>query len=481
MLFKKLFNIKKMLYTNALAFFLINFSLIQATVIDLEIMRLGKDTIILAKDQHHVDDSQEIWQAGAILLSAMDEHKPADLILVEKNDITKYWDSLPDVFSGDKSAQIMHDTWVQNLVSFVNAKNQKSKTLCLNMLQSTLKSTMPNHSTNLSFLNLFYDAYTNIITSQQIHSSFIKPLSVDHREGSILIFSCASEYFELFRADIQQWNEQKALPNIMSISEAITKDLTNLPQIPLSNLQDEQDYIKQFINNLKGTFHNNAELAEKLDSEYADHQKEKSHILKAFVYLHDLELLNNISCDELKARLKDEFFNPNESSVIQKILPESITNLLIDGINRQTQYILGQLALPQTRLRQKEINSFLQKRFILFITLNFDSFPSTAQMVDLESIQQIVNCVNTPHDKPKKILMLCGEAHAIEIVTMLEMLGAESVEQTEIIDDVLRWTNDSEDDEEAMSDETEDAQPEKSSAEAFKLCRPINKKLATLY
>ena len=62
MLLKKLFNIKTMLYINALAFCLINFSLIQATVIDLETMRLGKDIIILAKDQHHVDDSQEIWQ-----------------------------------------------------------------------------------------------------------------------------------------------------------------------------------------------------------------------------------------------------------------------------------------------------------------------------------------------------------------------------------------------------------------------------------
>ena len=481
MFLKKLFNMKKLFYANVLTFCLINFSSMQATVIDLETMRLGQDIIILAKDQHRVDDSQEIWQAGAILLSAIDEHKPADLILVEKNDVTKCWDSLPDVFSGDTSAQIMHDAWVQNLVSFVNAKNQKSKALCLNMLQSALKSTMPNHSTNLSFLNLFYDAYTNFITSQQIHSSHVNPLSVDHREGSILIFSCASEYFELFRDDIRQWNEQKTLPNIILISDAITKDLTNLPQIPLSNIQNEQVRIKQFIKNLKDTFSNNAELAKKLDSEYADHQRETSHILKAFVYLHDLELLNNVSCDELKARLQDNFFNPNESSVIQKILPESIPNILIDGINRQTQYILGQLALPQTRLRQKEIASFLQKKYILFITLNFDSFPSTAQMVDLESIQQIVNCVNTPHDQPKKILVLCGEAHAIEIVEMLEMLGAESVEQTEIIDDVLRWTSGSEDDEEAMTDETGDSQPEKSSAEAFKLCRPINEKLLTLY
>ena len=478
MFLKKLFNMKKLFYANVFAFCLINFSSMQATVIDLETMRLGQDIIILAKDQHHVDDSQEIWQAGAILLSAIDEHKPADLILVEKNAVTKCWDSLPDVFSGDTSAQIMHETWVQNLVSFLNTKNHRTKALCLNMLQSTLKSTMPNHSTNLSFLNLFYDAYTNFITSQQIHSSHVNPLSVDHREGSILIFSCASEYFELFRDDIRQWNEQKTLPNIILISDAITKDLTNLPQIPLSNIQHEQDRIKQFIKNLKSNFSNNTELAEKLDSEYVDHQRETSHILKAFVYLHNFEFFKNISFDELKARLQDDSFNPNESSVIQKILPESIPNILIDGINRQTQYILGQLALPQTRLRQKEIDSFLQKRFILFITLNFDSFPSTAQMVDLESIQQIVNCVNTPHDQPKKILVLCGEAHAIEIVEMLEMLGAESVEQTEIIDDVLRWTNGSEDDEEAMK---EDAQPEKSAAEAFKLCRPINEKLATLY
>ncbi len=480
MFLKKLFNMKKLFYANVLAFCLINFSSMQATVIDLETMRLGQDIIILAKDQHRVDDSQEIWQAGAILLSAIDEHKPADLILVEKNDITKYWDSLPDVFSEDRSAQIMHDAWVQSLVSFVNAKNQKSKALCLNMLQSTLKSTMPNHSTNLSFLNLFYDAYTNFITSNPARSTLVKPLSVDHREGSILIFSCASEYFELFRDDIRQWNEQKTLPNLMLISEAITKDLKQLPQIPLSNIQDEQDRIKQFIKNLKETFSNNAELSEKLDSEYVDHQRETSHILKAFVYLHDLELLNNISCDELKTRLKDEFFNPNENSVIQKILPESIPNILIGGINRQTQYLLAQMALPQTRLRQKEIDSFLQKRFILFITLNFDSFPSTAQMVDLESIQQIVNCVNTPHDKPKKILVLCGKEHADQIIEMLEMIGAESVEQTEIIDDILRWTGDSEDDEEAM-EITEGSQPKKTSAEAFELCRPINEKLATLY
>jgi hypothetical protein len=32
-----------------------------------------------------------------------------------------------------------------------------------------------------------------------------------------------------------------------------------------------------------------------------------------------------------------------------------------------------------------------------------------------------------------------------------------------------------------MSDGTEGAQPEKSSAEAFKLCRPINEKLLMLY
>ena len=294
MLIKKLFNIKKMFYANILAFCLINFSFIQATVIDLETMRLGQDIIILAKDQHHVDDSQEIWQAGAILLSAMDEHKPADLILVEKNDITKYWDSLPDVFSEDTSAQIMHNTWVQNLASFVNAKNQKSKALCLNMLQSTLKSTIPNHSTNLSLLNLFYDAYSNFIASQQIHSSLAKPLSIDHREGSILIFSCASEYFELFMEDIRQWNEQKTLPNIMLISDAITKDLKQMPQIPLSNIQNEQDSIKQFINNLKGNFSDNSELAEKLDSEYAIHQMETSHILKAFVYLQ----IGRASCRE---------------------------------------------------------------------------------------------------------------------------------------------------------------------------------------
>ncbi len=481
MFLKKLFNMKKLFYANVFAFCLINFSLIQASVIDLETMRLGQDIIILAKDQHHVDDSQEIWQAGAILLSAIDESKPADLILVEKNDITKCWDRLPDAFSEDTSAQIMHDTWIKNLVSFLNnTKNHRTKTEYLSTLQLTLESTKPKHSTNLSLLNLFYDAYSNFITSNPAGSTLIKTISIDHREGSILIFSCVSEYFELFRNDIRQWNERKTLPKIMLVAKACTKDLNRLPQIPLSNLQDEQDRIKQFINNLKGAFYNNAELAEKLDSDYNDHQKETSHILKVFVYLHDFELLKNISCDELKARLKDDFFNQNENSTIQKILQETIPNILMNGINQQTQYILAQMALPQTRSRQKEIESLLQKRFLLFLTLNFDSFPSTAQMVDLESIQQIVNCVNTPHDKPKKILVLCGKEHADQIIEMLEMIGAESVEQTEIIDDILRWTGDSEDDEEAM-EITEGSQPKKTSAEAFELCRPINEKLATLY
>ena len=112
----------KLFYTNILLICLIHFSLLEATIVDVELMNLGKDVIVLYKDQHRFDDSQEIWQAASILLAATSTPKPVDLILVEKNDILTLWNNLPDAFTANSSSQSKHAASVQNLTGFYMQK-----------------------------------------------------------------------------------------------------------------------------------------------------------------------------------------------------------------------------------------------------------------------------------------------------------------------------------------------------------------------
>lgn len=440
---------KKTLNTNLFLTLTISFSLMHATIIDVEIMRLGQDIIILNKDQHHFDDSQEIWQAAALLASTNNPQNPADLILIEKNDIANQWDSLPNPFNSDRAALDLHEKWVTTLTSVLQNLNLYS----LDGLKIQIKAEYPSHGNELSLLNLFYDTYIKLVKADQIPNVLS---SADHRRASALIWACTSDYSELFRNDVAQWQEQKQLPDILSDCKTIIKDLARLPSITLFDLYHEQNFILQIKKTLKKMCPDNTELAQKLDSKNNDNRKEVNNLFRSFVYLYDFNLFQNTSLDDFKSLFKkDDFFTPEESAAFQKICPLTIQDVLREGINCQTQYLYEQLNLRQTRAQNKTIQLFLQKRHLLFAMLSIQSLLCTAQMFELEAFIQILELVHAPHTKSQKIVVLGGIEHLEELAEMLELIGAETVQPSNILEATLE-----------VSPETAE--------EAFNLCNPIN-------
>lgn len=451
--------LKKLLYIKVILILIVKCSLIHATIIDVEVMQLGKDIIILNKDQHHFDDSQEIWQATALLLLTTNPEKPADLILIEKNDVANKWDSLPDAFDSGTSTLDLHAKWVRNLKDILSLRNRHNSLQILKDLEFNLKADMYKHTNELSMLNLFYDVYVNYI-AQSGFDLYTKFLSVDHRQASMLTYSCASDYFELFRRDIIQWQEQNVLPDILTDCDAIIKDLMLLPPIPLTNFYEEQFVIHQLQQKVRALVPNNPALSQKLDETISDNELWLANTLKAFVYLHDFNMFKNISIVDFKLRFKDKAINQEERSVLQKIGSMAITDILREGIKQQAEYIRDQLGYHQTRMRHENLSLFLQKRLSLFVTLNFESLLCTSQMVELESFIRILECLFSPHEQSKKIIVLGGVEHMQELAEMLEMMGAKGILHTDIINFVQ--------------------EDPANSREAFEMCSTINHELLQL-
>lgn len=453
---------KKLFFIHGLLIFLAHLSFVQATIVDIAVMQFGPHVIILNGDHHRLDDSLEVWQAAALLSLAVKPSNPANFILIEENSILSKWDKLSSILCPDMSdtqSEALYDSWVKNLMFFPREEDSSTRIKRLMYFKDIILAFIPNHGcNNLSLLNLFCDAYQG----SQPNAFKEMLMSVDHRQASVLIHSLAGECIDLFSTQAREWESDKILSDesLISTNEIIEKSLMQFTPMSLGQLDNEQYYMHQLMETIKANFVNNLGVVEKFIQVKNAHFRGRSNVLKAFAYLYDLELFNKLSCEELNARFQDYSLNQAENSVVKKIYSQPINTIINEALGRQTQYIFDQMRM-QTRFRQKQITLFLKKRTSLFINLSCDALGSTYQIVELESLYQILKLTTLSADQPKKIMVLGGVMHMKELAEMLEMFGARLIDKVDIIDFIVT------------------TEP-KTSSHAFDLCGPINQKFLAL-